>query len=114
MNLPGKVPEVGFYYHYKHDPNGSVNNYAYEFLGVGFHTEEARSGEEHFAQYRPLYEAYVYKASKQLGIPCFDNRPLTMWMGNVEVNGESMPRFKKITDQSVIQKLEDIRKEMYG
>lgn len=49
LKIPKKVPEVGFYYHYKHDPTGSVNNYAYEVVGVGFHTEDdAREGEEHF------------------------------------------------------------------
>jgi hypothetical protein len=30
MKIPTLVPEPGFYYHYKHDPNGTVNNYAYE------------------------------------------------------------------------------------
>ena len=84
--MPKKVPELGFYYHYKHDPSGSVNNYAYEVVGVGFHTEDdAREGEEHFVIYRPLYEASVYKASKTFNIPCFDNRPLEMWMGTLKL-----------------------------
>lgn len=33
------TPELGFYYHYKHDPTGAVNNYAYEILNIGHHTE---------------------------------------------------------------------------
>ena len=112
--MPKEVPELGFYYHYKHDPNGQVNEYAYEVVGVGFHTEVARAGEEHFLIYRPLYEASVYKASRELGIPCFDSRPLSMWMETVEKNGKSFPRFQKISDPLVIEKLAQIRKEMYS
>ncbi len=114
LPMPKQVPEAGFYYHYKHDPNGPVNNYAYEVVGVGFHTEDdARPGEEHFLVYRPLYEASVYKASKDLGIPCFDNRPLEMWMEDVEKDGRKFPRFRKITDPSIIAELEEVRGEMY-
>jgi hypothetical protein len=113
--MPKKVPEPGFYYHYKHDPSGPVNNYAYEVMGIGFHTEDnAREGEVHFLVYRPLYEAFVFKASKELGLPCFDNRPLEMWMEEVEKEGKKFPRFKKITDSNVIAKLEKVRAEMYS
>ncbi len=113
--MPKKVPAPGFYYHYKHDPKGSVNNYAYEVVGVGFHTEDdTRPGEEHFLVYRPLYEAAVYKASKELAIPCFDNRPLEMWMGDVEKDGQKFPRFRKVTQPSIIAELEKIKKEMYS
>jgi hypothetical protein len=56
-STPSKVPEKGFYYHYKHDSNGSINNYAYEVIGVGHHTEEENA---HFVVYWPLYkEAFV-------------------------------------------------------
>lgn len=114
LPIPKKVPAPGFYYHYKHDPKGAVNNYAYEVIGVGFHTEDdARPGEQHFLVYRPLYEAAVYKASKDLGIPCFDNRPLEMWMEEVTKDGRTFPRFQKITDPVVIAELEKIRLEMY-
>ena len=114
LQMPQRVPELGFYYHYKHNPNESVNNYAYEVIGVGFHTEEnARTGETHFLVYRPLYNASVYKASKELGIPCFDNRPLEMWMENVEKDGKKFPRFQKITDPMIILELQKIRGEMY-
>ena len=112
--MPQRVPEPGFYYHYKHDPSGAVNNYAYLILGAGHHTEDdARPGEAHFLVYRPLYEAAVYKASKELGIPCFDNRPLEMWMEEVEKDGKKFPRFQKITDPAIIAELERIRGEMY-
>ncbi len=115
LPIPRQVPPPGFYYHYKHDPSGAVNNYAYEVMGVGFHTEDdVRPGETHFLVYRPLYAAAVYKASKELGIPCFDNRPLEMWMESVEKDGKTFPRFKKISDPSVITELEKIRSEMYS
>jgi hypothetical protein len=114
LPMPERVPEAGFYYHYKHDPNGAVNNYAYEVLGVGFHTEDdTRPGEEHFLIYRPLYEASVYKASRELGVPCFDARPLKMWMENVEKDGQTTPRFRKIDDPAIIAELAKVRDEMY-
>jgi hypothetical protein len=115
LPIPKKVPEPGFYYHYKHDPKGEPNNYAYEVLGVGFHTEDStREGEEHFVIYRPLYEsASVYQQSLKLRIPCFDARPLEMWMGNVEVGGKTFPRFKKITDPYLLGEIGRIREQLY-
>jgi hypothetical protein len=111
MKIPTQVPEKGFYYHYKHDPSGSVNNYAYEFLGVGFHTEEDGV---YFANYRPLYEdAGVYQASLKLGVQCTDERPLAMWMSDVIVDGMTKKRFTKITDGKILTALCDIRDRMY-
>lgn len=104
------IPEKGFYYHYKHDPKGEANNYAYEVIGVGHHTEDdARPEDKYMVVYLPIYEAFVYKAGKM-----FDLRPLEMWMGNVEKDGKTFPRFAKITDQNIIAKLKEIKKEMYG
>lgn len=115
LPIPKRVPKPGFYYHYKHDPQGAINNYAYEVVGVGFHTEDdTRPGEEHFLIYRPLYEASVYRASQELGIAGFDARPLEMWMSDVEKGGVTIPRFSIITDPSVIARLEQIRHQMYG
>lgn len=109
MKIPSKVPEKGFYYHYKHDPNGSANNYAYEMVGVGCHTEDdCRPEDANMVVYRPLYEAEVYKAGR-----LFDLRPLEMWMGNVEVKGVVVPRFAKIVDANVIRELEKVRQQMY-
>lgn len=114
LPMPKRVPKPGFYYHYKHDPKGTQHNYAYEVLGVGFHTEDdTRLGEEHFVVYRPLYEASIYRAAQELGVPCFDNRPLEMWMENVEKEGKTVPRFLEITDKSVISELEKVRDSMY-
>lgn len=109
MKIPAKVPEKGFYYHYKHDPNGAVNNYTYEVVGVGVHTEEdCRPEDANMVVYRPLYEAAVYKAGK-----LFDLRPLEMWVGSVTKDGKTFPRFQKITDPKVIAELEVIKTKMY-
>ena len=60
---PEQCPEPGYYYHYKHGPNGPLNNYAYYIYGVGHHTEDDCRPEDAFMQvYRPLYEtAYAYR-----------------------------------------------------
>jgi hypothetical protein len=59
---PENLPESGFYYHFKHDPDGPVNNYAYYTYGLGYHTEDDCRPENAFMQvYRPLYEdAYAF------------------------------------------------------
>ncbi len=109
-NIPKNVPEKGFYYHYKHNPEGEVNNYAYEFMGVGHHTEDdCRSEDQFLGIYRPLYEAFVYKNGKM-----FDVRPLGMWMEDVTKDGKIFPRFSRITDTEIIKQLKKIRDEMYG
>ena len=109
MKIPTKVPENGFYYHYKHDPAGAVNDYAYEVVGVGCHTEEdCRPEDSNMVVYRPLYESSVYKAGK-----LFDLRPLEMWMGDVEKEGKTFPRFQKITSPNIIAALEEVKKTMY-
>lgn len=102
-------PEPGFYYHYKHDPAGSINNYAYEVLNIGHHTEIRGLEESAMVVYRPLYEASVYKIGKH-----WDIRPLEMFMGHVAKEGKEMPRFRKIIDPQVITELEKIKEEMYS
>jgi|SRR3989344_1046706 len=109
MKIPEKVPEKGFYYHYKHDPKGTFNNYVYEVMGVGCHTEDnCRPEDANLVVYRPIYEATVYKAGK-----LFDIRPLEMFMENITKEDKTMPRFKKITDKMLITKLEALRDKMY-
>jgi len=108
--IPDKVPEKGFYYHYKHDPAGAFNNYAYEFVGVGHHTEDdCRPEDALLGVYRPLYDAFVYRNGKM-----FDVRPLSMWLEPVEKDGKTFPRFTRITDPELVRRLEALRKEMYG
>ena len=110
MNTTPPVPELGFYYHYKHDPTGPVNNYAYEVVGVGHHTEDdCRPEDQYMVVYRPLYEAFVYKAGK-----LFDLRPLEMWMGDVEKDGKTVSRFTRITNPAHVQELEALRTRMYS
>jgi hypothetical protein len=110
LTIPERVPERGFYYHYKHDPTGAVNNYAYEVIGVGHHTEDdCRPEDANMVVYRPLYEASAYKAGK-----LFDLRPLAMFLSDVMKDGKTLTRFQKITDGAVITQLEAIRDQMYG
>ncbi|MDD5721216.1 MAG: DUF1653 domain-containing protein [Candidatus Pacebacteria bacterium] len=110
LKIPGKVPDKGFYYHYKHDPDGSINNYAYEVMGVGHHTEaDSCPVDPYMVVYRPLYESLVYKAGK-----LFDLRPLEMFLEKVAKDGNTLNRFEKIKDQKVIAELEKIRARMYG
>jgi hypothetical protein len=106
-----KFPQKGFYYHYKHDPRGSIYDYAYEVLGIGLHTEgnhSEMSPKDLFVVYRPIYEAYVYKMGKM-----FDIRPLDMFMGEVEKDGKVLKRFTQITDPNIISELKKKKDEMY-
>ena len=111
QELLNRAPRSGFFYHYKHDPSGPVNNYAYEVIGPGHHTEEGCRPEDAFMMsYRPLYEsAFVYQLGK-----INDHRPLAMWMGTVEKDGETIPRFRRIEDPVVIAELTTVRERMYG
>lgn len=99
------TPEPGFYYHYKHDPAGELNNYAYEVMGVGHHTEAEGV---YMVVYRPLYEAFVYVNGKM-----FDIRPLEMFMEKVEKNGVAQDRFTRITNLDTVRKLREIADRMY-
>ncbi len=106
---PERVPEPGFYYHYKHDRAGTVNNYAYYIYGVGHHTEDDCRPEDAFMQvYRPLYEAHVYKLGKM-----FDLRPLHMFYEPAEWQGKTVERFTKVTDPAVLAELKNIKAQMY-
>jgi hypothetical protein len=107
---PLKQPEPGYYYHYKHKADGTINNYAYYIYGVGHHTErDCRPQDKYMQVYRPLYEdAYVYKNGKM-----FDLRPLYMFYDPAIVNGVSVARFTKITHPAVIAELRSIRERLY-
>jgi hypothetical protein len=107
---PEKLPEPGYYYHFKHDPSGPLNNYAYYIYGVGHHTEDDCRPEDAFMQvYRPLYEdSYAYRNG---GL--FDLRPLHMFFKPAERNGTKVPRFTRIVDPDVITQLEAIKSRMY-
>lgn len=107
---PKKVPEKGFYYHFKHDPTGPVNNYAYEVIGVGVHTEDDCDPRDAvMVQYIPLYDCPL---ADQMNL--FYSGPLAKWMGEVTVGGIPIPRFTRITDLHVIAQLKRARAEIYG
>ena len=107
---PPLLPEPGFYYHFKHDAAGPVNNYAYYIYGVGHHTENDCRPEDAFMQvYRPLYEeAYAYRHG---GL--FDLRPLPMFFEPAERRGEKVPRFMRIVDPDLIAQLRAIKSRLY-
>jgi hypothetical protein len=99
-----RIPEKGFYYHYKHDPEGLFNNYAYELLGTARHSEDKSL----LAVYLPLYEnTYAPPAD-------YCVRPLGMFMEEVRVNGKTLPRFARITDERLIARLQQAKAELYG
>lgn len=102
MKIPKEIPQKGYYYHYKHTED-SINNYAYEVMGIARNTEE----KTFTVLYRPLYESEWMKPAD------FQSRPLEMFMGEVEKDGKTFPRFSKITDPEIIEKLEKIKREMY-
>ncbi len=109
---PAEAPKPGYYYHYKHDPNASdVCKYAYRVMGIGAHTEEDGVW---FVTYLPLYPASVVAVGQQLGVVCFDCRPLAMWMGDVEVGGVTRPRFTPVTDLERLELLTERFRVMYG
>jgi hypothetical protein len=108
--MPSFIPEPGFYYHYKHDPHGSLNSYAYRVLGTGEHSEDdCRPEDKYMVVYRPLYrDARAYQDGK-----LFDIRPLAMFIEDVTKDDTTFPRFRKITNPEIIAKLEEIEKELY-
>ncbi|HVX90720.1 MAG TPA: DUF1653 domain-containing protein [Candidatus Paceibacterota bacterium] len=95
-----ELPENGFYYHYKRDPAKGE----YEVVGVARNTEDG----SYLVLYRPLYD------SEFLGELQHFARPLEMFMEDVTKDGITLPRFTKITDPERIEKLKEIRKQMYG
>jgi hypothetical protein len=96
-----KTPEKGLYYHYKHDPAVSVNNYSYEVLGIALDTEVGT----HTVIYRPLYVNTFLDGAD------FCARPLGMFLETVEKEGVIIPRFTRIIDQKIIAEIERIRGE---
>jgi hypothetical protein len=107
---PQPLPEPGYYYHFKHDPNGKVNNYAYYIYGVGHHTEnDCRRADAFMQVYRPLYkDSYAYRNG---GL--FDLRPLHMFYDPAERDGRKVSRFTRITDPAAIAQLAAIKARMY-
>jgi hypothetical protein len=98
-----KIPNNGFYRHYKHNPEKGFNDYVYEVVGIALHSEE----KTYLVAYRPIYQnSYLTPAN-------FSVRPLDMFMENVEVGEKILPRFEAITDKNLIEELTTIRNKMY-
>ncbi|HEU5114968.1 MAG TPA: DUF1653 domain-containing protein [Candidatus Paceibacterota bacterium] len=97
-NAP-QIPQTGFYYHFKHDPEVSIDNYAYEVIGIARHTET----NELLVVYRPIYE------STSLAPADCSVRPLAMFMDTVDRGKGPTKRFTEITDEDIIVALEEIR-----
>ncbi len=97
-------PQKGFYQHYKHDPQGEPHNYRYEVVGIARHTED----KTFTVLYRPLYKNDWFAPAD------FQARPLEMFMGSVEKNGATLPRFKKIDDVALVAELQKVRDTLYG
>jgi hypothetical protein len=95
-----QIPEKGFYKHYKHNPQGVFGNYIYEVVGTARHTEE----KNYLVLYRPVYE------NDWMGECDYQARPLEMFVENVEKDSKMMPRFAKITDEEVIEKLKKYKR----
>jgi hypothetical protein len=96
-----KLPEKVFYYHYKHDPKQSINNYSYEVVGVAMHTESR----ELTVLYKPLYKNTFLSPADYCA------RPLDMFLEDVVINGIKTPRFTKIDDVDIIQQILKASKE---
>lgn len=124
LKPPARLPEPGFYYHYKHDPemrradcpDADIRNYAYEVLpSFGLYTEEDGPADKFRVCYLPLYPwAMVYTISMVIGRICEDHRPVSMFLEEVETDTYKGPRFRKITHPELIKKLSTIRDKMYG
>jgi len=72
---------------------GKYQNYKgnfYEVLGVAKHTETR----EEFVVYRSLYE------SPEFPLGTLWIRPKEMFLGEVEVNGQKVPRFRLVGEMS--------------
>jgi hypothetical protein len=107
---PEELPEPGYYYHFKHDPDGPLNNYAYYIYGVGHHTENDCRTEDAFMQVTGRYTGGAY-AYRNGGL--FDRRPLQMFFEPAEWKGKIVPRFTRIVDPELIAQLQAIKARMY-
>ncbi len=95
-----KIPENGFYYHYKHDGAKGFNDHAYEVTGLAKHSEDSTL----LVNYLPLYENNELAPAQQW------TRPIELFFDEVIVDGKPLPHFVKITDPEIIAKLTKIRK----
>lgn len=126
IRVPPGLPVSGYYEHYKHVHGMPIGEYVYYVVNVGIHTETS----EYLAMYQPLYPSSVYLAGKFWDVrPMHAREKRTWWQwlflfwqprercGFLDpkiINGKEVKRFTLIEDLVIIEKLEKIRKEMYG
>jgi hypothetical protein len=91
-----QIPENGFYYHYKHDDAKGFNDYTYEVIGIGMHSED----DSLFVLYKPLYETDITPAN-------YFVRPIELFFDTIQWNGKAIDHFTKITDPVLIEKLQN-------
>ncbi len=108
LKIPEKIPEKGFYYSYKYNPDDPINKNAFYVFILGFPTTDKNAPPQ--VVYLPLDpEAPVYKANKSADLKEIDD-----WFETKEKDGQMIPRFNKIIDEEIIRKLTEIRIQMYG
>lgn len=109
-----EVPSPGFYYHFRHNPEGAIYNCAYEVLNISRHSEDdCKLIDKELVIYRPLYPT----ASTYINVrgPLWCARPLSMWCEHVTLDsGVTVPRFARITDKAIVEQLIWQCLEMYG
>lgn len=97
------MPEIGeFYYHYKHDPK-KVNDHAYVITGFGWDLENDKK----IIFYKPLYVFHIEKEEVKICTRSIEN-----FTEVITRDGKNFPRFKKITDQKIIEELRKIEEIM--
>lgn len=103
--MEGLRPKPGFYYHCKRSEESSVEDHAYEVIGIAIDPD-------HLADisvvYRPLYRGKV-----ELAPNTFLKRPLRKFMGEKLWRGKVVPRFSRIEDPQVIMILERVKRVLY-
>jgi hypothetical protein len=89
-----QTPKAGeYYYHYKHNPEKDIVNYAYLIIGIALHSET----KEKLVAYKPLYSKnYVEKHNAD-----FNVRPLDMFVEDVTKDNQTFSRFRKMTEEEV-------------
>jgi hypothetical protein len=93
-----------YYYHYKHQDSKGILDYAYQIIGTAIHTEN----EEILVLYKPLYQSDYLETQKT---ECFA-RPLSMFLEKIEIDDKVMPRFRLITDHTLIKEIQAINQNI--
>jgi hypothetical protein len=94
-----------FYYHFKHDPQKGLSNYAFEVVGTGVHTET----EEIYVIYKSVEKLEDSRANRNK--VDYNIRPMKMFLEEVskpEYNYKG-PRFSLIDDEAILSELKKFK-----